>query len=174
MADIGDISIEKRGPEHIPRRELAKKEIHRLITSEGLTNAQLCDRLQIPRRTLERYLHEIFQEDCNILMRPTAEEVAIETAKLRERLMERRQAILKIADDPTVDPEVRLKAEELAIRIDSANVKLVKTPPAILERQMPRPEGIPRREVPTSVGALGVQVSNLVKKEEDTNNQLKQ
>lgn len=167
MADFGDISDDNNGKHHMARRDLAKREIHRLITSEGLTNAQLCARLSLPRRTLERYLHEIFSEDCDILMRPTAQDVAMEAAKLRERLMERRQAILKIADDETVDPAVRLQAEELAVRLDSANLKLVAAPPAILERQMRRPDGIPRREVPTSVGALGVEASNLIVKKEE-------
>jgi DNA-binding CsgD family transcriptional regulator len=167
MAENDDISDDNSRRLNLPRRELAKREIHRLIVSEGLTNAQLSARLNLPRRTLERYLHEIFQEDCDILMRPTAQEVSMEAAKLRERLMERRQKILKIADDETVDPETRLHAEELAIKIDSANLKLVAAPPAVLERQMRRPDGIPRREVPTSVGALGVEASNLIVKKEE-------
>jgi len=167
MADSGDISDNNNGKYHKAQRELAKKEIHRLITSEGLTNAQLCQRLNIPRRTLERYLHEIFQEDSLLLMNPTAQEVAIETAKLKERLMERRQAVIKIADNESIDPEVRLQAEELAVRLDSANLKLVVLPPAVLERQLRRPEGIPRREVPTSVGALAVEASNLIVKKEE-------
>jgi len=37
MAENGDISRGKRGRYHIQRREQVKKEIHRLITTEGLT-----------------------------------------------------------------------------------------------------------------------------------------
>jgi hypothetical protein len=96
LAEIGD-SLEKKKTRrnHIPKREWAKKTIHHLIVEEGLSNAQLCERLQIPRRTLERYLHEIFQEDNDILLRPTAEDVAMQANLFIERLLVQRQHLLK-------------------------------------------------------------------------------
>jgi len=169
VAEFSDISDNTNGKYHKPQRELAKREIHRLITSEGLTNAQLCQRLNLPRRTLERYLHEIFSEDCEVLIRPTAEAIATETAKFQQQLMERRQAVLKIADDTSQPGEVRLQAEELAINMAFANLKLLALPPAFLERTMRRPEGITRAQEPVAIKALTTEATNLiaVKKEKE-------
>ena len=126
MADNGDFSEKKKRRNHIPRRELAKKEIHRLIVEEGLTNSQLCERLQIPRRTLERYLHEIFQEDNDILLRPTAEDVAMQANLFIERLLVQRQHLLKeIAYNPDVqDASAKIAAHELAADMIYAVKKL--------------------------------------------------
>jgi predicted metal-dependent phosphoesterase TrpH len=134
LAEDGDISNSennngkrsRRGRNHIPRRELAKKEIHRLILEEGLTNSQLCERLQIPRRTLERYLHEIFHEDNDILIRPTAEDVAMQANLFIERLLIQRQHLLKeIAYNPDVqDASAKIAAHELAADMIYAVKKL--------------------------------------------------
>jgi len=125
LADNGDFSEKKKKRNHIPRRELAKKEIHRLIV-EGLSNSQLCERLQIPRRTLERYLHEIFQEDNDILIRPTAEDVAMQANLFIERLLIQRQHLLKeIAYNPDVkDADAKVAAHELAADMIYAVKKL--------------------------------------------------
>jgi hypothetical protein len=138
LAEDGDFSNNnngKRRHNHIPRRELAKKEIHRLILEEGLTNSQLCERLQIPRRTLERYLHEIFQEDNDILLRPTAEQVAMQANLFIERLLIQRQHLLKeIAYNPAVqDANAKIAAHELAADMIYAVKKLsVETPADVM------------------------------------------
>ena len=138
MAEDGDFSNNnngKRRRNHIPRRELAKKEIHRLILEEGLTNSQLCERLQIPRRTLERYLHEIFNEDNDILIRPTAEQVAMQVNMFREHLLVQRQHLLKeIAYNPAVqDANAKIAAHELAADMIYAVKKLsVETPADVM------------------------------------------
>jgi predicted metal-dependent phosphoesterase TrpH len=138
LAEDGDFSNNnngKRRRNHIPRRELAKKEIHRLILEEGLTNSQLCERLQIPRRTLERYLHEIFQEDNDILLRPTAEQVAMQANLFIERLLIQRQHLLKeIAYNPAVqDANAKIAAHELAADMIWAVKKLsVETPADVM------------------------------------------
>ena len=139
MAEDGDFSNNNNGKHrrrnHIPRRELAKKEIHRLILEEGLTNSQLCERLQIPRRTLERYLHEIFNEDNDILIRPTAEQVAMQANLFIERLLIQRQHLLKeIAYNPAVqDANAKIAAHELAADMIYAVKKLsVETPADVM------------------------------------------
>ena len=136
MAEIGD-SLEKKKTRrnHIPKREWAKKTIHHLIVEEGLSNAQLCERLQIPRRTLERYLHEIFQEDNDILLRPTAEDVAMQANLFIERLLVQRQHLLKeIAYNPAVqDANAKIAAHELAADMIYAVKKLsVETPADVM------------------------------------------
>src|SRR5215216_1508338 len=52
----------KTGPGRykIPRRELAKREIRRLVLQEGLSGPQISARLSIPTRTVTRYLQEIY------------------------------------------------------------------------------------------------------------------
>jgi hypothetical protein len=137
LAEIGD-SLEKKKTRrnHIPKREWAKKTIHHLIVEEGLSNAQLCERLQIPRRTLERYLHEIFQEDNDILLRPTAEDVAMQANLFIERLLVQRQHLLKeIAYNPAVqDADAKIAAHDLAADMIWAVTKLAINTPAFVIR----------------------------------------
>ena len=137
MAQSGDISSngKHRGRYHIKRRELAKKEIHRLITTEGLTNSQLCERLNIPRRTLERYLHGIFSEDNDLLIRPTAEDIAMHVTLFREQILKQRQDVLReIANGPDVDPETKIMGHELAADMLWAATKLSINTPAFVAR----------------------------------------
>lgn len=133
MAEIGD-SLEKKKKKkktrrnHIPKREWAKKMIHHLIVEEGLSNAQLCERLQIPRRTLERYLHEIFQEDNDVLLRPTAEDIAMQNNLFIERLLVQRQHLLRdVAYNPEANEDAKIAAHELAIEMIWAVRKLSTT-----------------------------------------------
>ena len=138
MAQNGDFSSNnnnnnnggKRGRYNIPRRERDIAEIHRLIVEEGLSNSALCQRLNLPKRTLDRYLHEIFQEDTMVLLRPTAEQVALQTSIFKEQLMEQRKQLLVMANDSSVDPEARIKAHELAANMAWGCLKLLVVPPA--------------------------------------------
>jgi predicted transcriptional regulator len=136
LAENGDISNGKRGRYHIQRREQVKKEIHRLITTEGLTNNQLCERLNIPRRTLERYLHEIFNEDNDLLIRPTAQDIAMHITLFKEQLVVQRQQILKeIANNPDVkDVNAKIAAHNLAADMFWAATKLSINTPAFIIR----------------------------------------
>lgn len=177
MAEHGDLSAadddglkhgKQRGPYHIASKEAAKREIHRLVTSEGLTNNALCQRLNLPRRTLERYLHEIFQEDTMVLMRPTAEEVALQTSIFKEQLMEQRKQLLIMANDSSVDPEARIKAHELAANMAWGCLKLMVVPPAALERGLRRLEGLDPN-VSTLVGMTTAQPSQLINNNNNNN-----
>jgi cell envelope opacity-associated protein A len=136
LAEDGDfLEKKKTRRNHIPKREWVKKMIHHLIVEEGLSNAQLCERLQIPRRTLERYLREIFQEDNDILLRPTAEDVAMQANLFIERLLVQRQHLLKeIAYNPDVqDANAKIAAHELAADMIWAVKKLsVETPADVM------------------------------------------
>jgi hypothetical protein len=84
---------------------------------------------------LERYLHEIFQEDNDILLRPTAEDVAMQANLFIERLLVQRQHLLKeIAYNPDVqDANAKIAAHELAADMIWAVKKLsVETPADVM------------------------------------------
>jgi hypothetical protein len=84
---------------------------------------------------LERYLHEIFQEDNDILLRPTAEDVAMQANLFIERLLVQRQHLLKeIAYNPAVqDANAKIAAHELAADMIWAVKKLsVETPADVM------------------------------------------
>ena len=69
-----------------PARELGKRELHRLLISEGLTFNQLHERTGIPKRTLSRWLSQMYKEDNALLITPTKEQVALATSIYKERL----------------------------------------------------------------------------------------
>ena len=56
-----------KGPYKKPKREIAKRDIRRLIVEEGLTNNQISERLNVPLRTIERYISEIYEHDNQLL-----------------------------------------------------------------------------------------------------------
>lgn len=177
MAQNGDFSSNnnnnnnggKRGRYNIPRRERDIAEIHRLIVEEGLSNSALCQRLNLPKRTLDRYLHEIFQEDTMVLLRPTAEQVALQTSIFKEQLMEQRKQLLVMANDSSVDPEARIKAHELAENMAWGCLKLLVVPPAALERGLRRLEGMDPN-VSALVGMTTAQPSQLINNNNNNHN----
>ncbi len=118
MAANGGISVKKR--RNIPRRELIKREIHCLLVSEGLSNKEICVRLGIPSRTLERWLHEIYHEDNLILLSPTIDEVMTSASIYRDRLTKQRRDVLAMANDSNVDPAYRVESHHLAAEMDKA------------------------------------------------------
>jgi FixJ family two-component response regulator len=56
-----------KSPYKKPRRKIAKREIRRLIIDEGLTNRQISERINIPQRTVERYISELYKFDNQLL-----------------------------------------------------------------------------------------------------------
>lgn len=116
MAVNGGILTKKR--RNIPRRERLKREIHRLLVEEGLSNKEICMRLNIPSRTLERWLHEIYHEDSLILLAPTIDEILTAANVYRDRLSKQRRDVLAMANDSNIDPESRLAAHNLGAELD--------------------------------------------------------
>jgi len=121
---------------HKPSRESAKREIHRLITEEGLSNNQLCERLNIPKRTLERYLHGIYQEDSQVLINPTKELIAQQMSIFNDRLSRHYQIAMAIATDSSVEGNSRVNALHLATDLAYCQAQLPAKFPMILQRQM--------------------------------------
>jgi hypothetical protein len=89
----------RRPPYKKPRREIAKREIRRLIIDEGLTNRQISERINIPQRTVERYISEVYKFD-NQLLAGMNDNTAVEEALTawsicKERMAHHRQEILE-------------------------------------------------------------------------------
>jgi hypothetical protein len=116
LAADGGISIKKRRNE--PKREKSKREIHRLIISEGLSPTEISLQLNIPKRSVERYLHEIYEEDAFTLLRPTIADVMQSASVYQERINKQRKDILNMAKDSSVDPQYRLEAHQLAAGLE--------------------------------------------------------
>jgi hypothetical protein len=117
LAEFGHIS-EKRGPYHIPRREHYKREIHRLSTS-ALTNRGIAEKLNIPERSLRRWQAEIYGQDAEKFLKPTAQEIALRGAILREKLMKRQEGIMRdIIENEEVDAETKLEAYRTLAELD--------------------------------------------------------
>lgn len=105
---------------NIPRREAAKHEIHRLRVRERLTVSEISDMLKIPKRTVERYLHEIYEQDDMLLLRPTAEQVLTDRGIYLDQLIQRSKDLQKIIDDPNVDADIKIAAHNLGAKLDRA------------------------------------------------------
>ena len=114
--DNTDIVTKKRRNE--PKREKAEREIRRLLVDEGLTKRQIVEHLHIPPRTVDRYLHEIYSDDNQLLISPSIEELALRTTVLIEQLSQQRQLVLTdIIKNSDVDPADKIEAHHLAAEI---------------------------------------------------------
>jgi DNA-binding transcriptional regulator YiaG len=97
-----------------PKKSLGKREIARLILQENLTNRQLTERLNVPDRTLRRWLAEIMAESNHSLLEPTPEERATQISLFIEQLSMQKADMLAMAFDPENEVADRLAAHELA------------------------------------------------------------
>jgi len=77
---------------NIPVREQSKRQIRRLI-AQGLTTSRICEILDLPERTVKRYISDLYKEDNSLLLRQTAEDAATFDSMLIEQLSELRQQI---------------------------------------------------------------------------------
>jgi AraC-like DNA-binding protein len=94
----------KRGPYLKPLREQAMRQIRKFIIDEGYTPSEVMQRLKIPSRTFQRYLHQAFAPERKVLAtRLTDDEVLNQLAILESRLTKSRRDIINMAKDPTID-----------------------------------------------------------------------
>jgi hypothetical protein len=141
MALNGDILSDNNGNNkkcrNIPRREWAKREIHGLIVNEGLTNREVCAHLNLPKRTFDRYLHEIYHDDNLVLVSPSIDDVMTAANIFKDRLTKQRRDILDgIANNPEIDASTRVEAHHLAAEIEHAIFKLSYETPVAVARKL--------------------------------------
>lgn len=105
----------KRGPYNKPLREEAKRQIRRLIIDEGYTPHETMEILNVPRRTFQRYLSEVFLLERQVLSRRlTDDEVLNQLAFLEARISKQRRDLLALANDKNTDGKTRIVAHKTA------------------------------------------------------------
>jgi uncharacterized protein (UPF0147 family) len=109
-----------------PKREIAKREIRRLIVEEGLTNNQISEWLNIPLRSTERYISEIYGQDNQLLQSLNSnQDMLTAWSIVRDRMDHHRQEILQnIARNPKVPFRDRLKAWNLICELEAADLRI--------------------------------------------------
>ena len=111
---------------HKPRREIALKEIRRLLITEGLTNDQLAERLHIPLKSIQRYISQLYNNDNQLLESlDSAQETLTQWRICQDRLDSHRQEILEnIARNPAVAYSDKLRAWNLVCELSAATLRL--------------------------------------------------
>src|SRR5687768_9595496 len=120
-----------------PKREIAKHEIRRLVLEEGLTNSQISERLNIPLRSIQRYISEIYLHDNQLLQSLNSDEdVLTAWTIVRDRIDHHRQEILQnIARNPKAPFPERLKAWNLICELEAADLRIrSETAPVVARR----------------------------------------
>ena len=125
---------------HIPKRDLAKKELRRLKIEEGLTDNQLSERTGIPLRSVQRYLAEIYGEENRLMRFPSAEEIATQTNIIREQFLHQRQLLMNnIILNPNCDDwTAKVDAMQLCTDLLYAAYKLNVQPPSWVITHTPK------------------------------------
>jgi hypothetical protein len=157
----------KKGPYHKPKRNIAKREIRRLIIEEGLTNRQISERINIPQRTVERFISELYMYDNQLLagLNDNAEEEALTAWSIcKERMAHYRQEILaNIARNPNAPFKDRMAAWHIICELEAAELRLRDSAPEMVARRsaLPKTSHLLVRE-----GSTIVNLKLLKKKEE--------
>jgi hypothetical protein len=130
-----------KGPYKKPKRDIAKHEIRRLIIDEGLTNQQISERINVPRRTVERYVSELYRFDNELLAGvnggPNVIQHALTAVNIcKERMNNYRNEILasiaRNADAPFKD---RMAAWNIICELDAAILRLEDGAPEMVARR---------------------------------------
>jgi hypothetical protein len=119
-----------------PKREIAKREIRSLIVDEGFTNRQISERLNIPQRTVERYISELYEHDNQILASLYSATEMLTTWNIcKDRLDHHRQEILaNIARNPNAPFKDRIAAWHLICELEAADLRIREETPAMVAR----------------------------------------
>jgi hypothetical protein len=106
-----------KGPYKKPRRDIAKREIRRLIFDEGITNRQISERLNILERSVERYVSELYEHDNQLLAGLNSDtEILTAWSICKDRLDHHRQEILaNIARNPNAPFKDRMAAWHIIV-----------------------------------------------------------
>jgi hypothetical protein len=141
-----------RGRYNKPKRDLAQIEIRRLISFEGLSNQQISDRLQIPLKTVERYVKDIYARDNDFLRNLTGEnEVLTQVNIARDRYESHRQEILNnIIRNPKSSDADKLRAWNIVCELEAADFRMKFETPAAILRQAFLPESERRSSYDTN------------------------
>lgn len=93
---------------------------------EGLTNNQISERLNIPLRSIERYISEIYSHDNQLLQRVNShEDMLTAWSIVKDRMDHHRQEILQnIARNPKAPLRDRLKAWHLICELEAADLRI--------------------------------------------------
>jgi hypothetical protein len=103
-----------------------------------MTNRQICERLKLPDRTLRRYLQQIYKHDCELLIRPSAQDMAVASNTFIERLSMQAQLILSdIIKNDSTTPTEKLEGHNLLGEIQNAIHLLKQETPAAIARSLP-------------------------------------
>jgi DNA-binding CsgD family transcriptional regulator len=144
VAQIEGIRGSRRGGEgryHKPRRDIAQKEIRRLIVEEGLSNRQISERINIPLKTIERYVKDLYARDNKMLKGLSGEEERLTSWNIaRDRLESHKQEILSnIARNPKAPFKDRLKAWNLICELEAADLRVLDETLAMVVRSSALP-----------------------------------
>lgn len=96
-----------------PSRRQALLSIRHMIVEEGLSHQEIQLRLNIPPATYFRYLDMLFETEQEVIAgnNYTYQRLLNETLILYQRFLRRARRLEKMADDPSLDAEIRLQAE---------------------------------------------------------------
>lgn len=119
----------------ISKRELSKRTIRNLMTSQRMSAAEIAEHLNISQRTAERYIADILAKDRELFMRPAIEEVAERIAEFRQKLSWSEQDLVRrLRTHPDLEMMDVIAAHELLTKIGWAHVKLSYVTPAEIVR----------------------------------------
>jgi len=142
VAQIEGIRGRRRGRRyHKPRREIAQKQIRRLIVEEGLSNRQISERINIPIKTVERYVKDLYARDNEMLKGLSGEEERLTSWNIaRDRLESHKQEILtNVARNPKAPFKDQLKAWNLICELEAADLRILDETLAMVVRSSALP-----------------------------------
>ena len=127
-----------------PARRQALLEIRKLIVEEGLSHQEIQLRLNLPNTTYFRYLDLLFEQEQQAIAGDnyTYQRLLNETLILQQRYLRRARRLEKLADDPTIDPEIRLEAEIQCAHLERAVHDIMYQAPSYLavQKLLPGPK----------------------------------
>jgi hypothetical protein len=158
-----------------PQRELAKRQITELLL-QGYSVTEISEKLQIPLRTCERYVHELFAAKNDLLQQPTKEHKLTTINVFKDQLIVQARKVLEMANDENQDGDVRLAATTLWVQLASAIVKMQVKPAGVIQEALHSIQAIEQeqrkhielKELPQKATDVSTH------RHEDTNSQLSQ
>jgi DNA-binding CsgD family transcriptional regulator len=101
----------------------------RQLMVEGRSNSEIQDILQLEERTFYRYMAKIYEIDQALFAEQEKKTIKTEMSILKDRLLKSYRWCIAMADNENIKEDTRMQAQNLALEVAAAVLRLEQTGP---------------------------------------------
>jgi hypothetical protein len=123
----------KRRPTKVGLNDTLRRIRHLIV--EGLSNSEIQDILQLEERTFYRYMAKIYEIDQALFAEQEKKTLITEFGIFKDRMLKSYKRLIAIANNDNIKADTRMQAENYALEVAVAVLKLELEGPRIIRKE---------------------------------------